>query len=302
MRWSDRIERRLKLTDLHILLAVAQNGSMAKAANQLPVSNPVVSRSIRDLERALGVQLLDRSPRGTELTNYGHALPSRGNAAFDELRQAVKDIEALANPSGGEVRIGTTAPLAASFVSAVVDRLVRRYPRMVFQIVIGAATDLQRSLHDRSTDLIIYRRPRSGADDQVSFEILFRSAYVVTAGIPSHWIKRRHIDLRELAEEIWALPPPDADNAFGAFVADAFRASGLPLPRVTVTAHALEMRDNLLRTGRYPHTPVLVNSVTSSGPWLQAGFRRDGRPFSHQSRSVSRTSEEAIRGRSWQRV
>jgi molybdate transport repressor ModE-like protein len=251
MRWSDRIGRRIKLSDLHILLAVAQSGSMAKAANQLAVSHPVVSRSIRDLEQALGVQLLDRNRHGTELTEYGRALLSRGNAAFDELRQGVKEIEVLADPSAGEVRIGTTAPLAASFVSTVVDRLIRRHPRMVFRVVIGAGSDLQRSLHDRSTDLVIYRPPRSGADDQLSFEVLFRSAYVVAAGIASPWIKRRHIELRELAGEIWALPPPDADNAFSAFVAEAFRTSGLPLPRATVTANALEMRANLLRTGRY---------------------------------------------------
>jgi DNA-binding transcriptional LysR family regulator len=68
MRWNDRIGRRIKLSDLHILLAVAQNGSMAKAANHLAVSHPVVSRSIGDLEHTLGVRLLERNPRGVELT------------------------------------------------------------------------------------------------------------------------------------------------------------------------------------------------------------------------------------------
>src|SRR4051812_40752455 len=130
MRWHDRIGRRIKLSDLHILLAVAQNGSMAKAAQQLAVSHPVVSRSISDLERSLGVQLLERNRRGVELTDYGRAILSRSNAAFDELRQGVKEIESLADPTAGEVRIGTTPPLAASFVSAVIDRLVKRYPRM----------------------------------------------------------------------------------------------------------------------------------------------------------------------------
>ena len=70
MRWNDRIGRRIKLSDLHILLAVAQSGSMAKAANQLAVSHPVVSRSISDLEHTLGVRLLERNPRGVELTEY----------------------------------------------------------------------------------------------------------------------------------------------------------------------------------------------------------------------------------------
>src|ERR1700755_3092712 len=82
MRWNDRIGRRIKLSDLHILLAVAQSGSMAKAANELAVSNPVVSRAISDLEHVLGVRLLDRGPHGVELTEYGLALLNRSHAAF----------------------------------------------------------------------------------------------------------------------------------------------------------------------------------------------------------------------------
>ena len=108
MRWNDRIGRRIKLSDLHILLAVAQSGSMAKAASELAVSHPVVSRSISDLEHTLGVRLLERNPRGVELTEYGRAMLSRSHAAFDELRQGVKDIEFLSDPTAGEVRIGTT--------------------------------------------------------------------------------------------------------------------------------------------------------------------------------------------------
>src|ERR1043166_1131317 len=135
MRWNDRIGRRIKLSDLHILLAVAQSGSMAKAANQLAVSHPVVSRSIGELEHALGVRLLERNPRGVELTAYGRAMINRSHAAFDELRQGVKDIEFLSDPTVGEVRIGTTPPLAASFVFAVIDRLSRRYSGIRFRVI-----------------------------------------------------------------------------------------------------------------------------------------------------------------------
>ena len=139
MRWNDRIGRRIKLSDLHVLLAVAQSGSMAKAATELAVSHPVVSRSISDLEHTLGVQLLERNPRGVELTAFGRAMLNRSHAAFDELRQGVKDIESLADPTAGEVRIGSTPPLAASFLSAVIDRLVKRYPRMALHVVVDGS-------------------------------------------------------------------------------------------------------------------------------------------------------------------
>src|SRR5215831_3800555 len=153
MRWNDRIGRRIKLSDLHILLAVAQSGSRAKAANELAVSHPVASRSISELEHTLGVRLLERNPHGVQLTEFGRAILNRSHAAFDELRQGVKDIEFLADPTAGEVRIGSTAPLAASFVSTVIDRLHRRYRRMALHVVTATADSLQRDMDERNLDL-----------------------------------------------------------------------------------------------------------------------------------------------------
>lgn len=249
MRWNDRIGRRIKLGDLHILLAVAQTGSMAKAASELAVSHPAVSRAIRDLEHTLGVQLLERNPRGVTLTACGRAMIDRSHAAFDELRQGVKDIESLADPTSGEVRIGTTPPLAASFLSAVIDRLVKRHPRMAFHVIVDDSEKQRRNLSERRVDLLIFRNASMFADEELIFEPLFESPYVVAAGRKSPWVRRRRIALRDLGGEMWALP--SSDNTFGAFVADVFRASGLPVPRATVIATALEMRVNLLRTGRY---------------------------------------------------
>src|SRR5436190_22645648 len=244
MRWNDRIGRRIKLSDLHILLAVAQSGSMARAASQLAVSHPVVSRSISELEHALGVRLLERNPRGVELTAYGRAMLDRSHAAFDELRQGVQDIEFLSDPTVGEVRIGTTPPLAASFVFTVIDRLSRRYPGIAFRVVAeGANQAAQRqNLNERSVDLLIFRKEARIVDDQASFELLFKSPYVVAAGANNPWTKRRKIALTELVDELWTLPAPD--DAFGSFVTEAFRAGGLDYPRATVPTSALEIRAN----------------------------------------------------------
>src|SRR5438067_7541101 len=102
MQWEERIGRRLKLRDLHILLAVVQWGSMAKAAAELAISQPAVSKAIADMEYMLGLKLLDRTRRGIEPTIYGRSLIRRGLAVFDELRQGVKELEFLADPTAGE--------------------------------------------------------------------------------------------------------------------------------------------------------------------------------------------------------
>src|SRR5215471_15267166 len=89
MQLNDRIGRRMKLQDLHVFLTVVQAGSMGKAAQRLNSTQPAVSRSIAELEHALGVRLLDRYHQGIAPTAYGRALLNGGVAVFDELRQAV---------------------------------------------------------------------------------------------------------------------------------------------------------------------------------------------------------------------
>src|SRR2546423_14205020 len=135
MEWSERIGRRIKLRDLHILLAVAKAGTMGKAAVALAVSQPVVSKAIADLEHALGLRLMDRSPQGIEPTVYGRALLKWSVAAFDDLRQCVKELEYLNDHAAGEVRIGCNEPMAAGFVSSAITRFVRQHPRVVFHVI-----------------------------------------------------------------------------------------------------------------------------------------------------------------------
>src|SRR5262245_44056337 len=104
--WESRIGRRITLRDLHILSAVVRWGSMAKAASHLAMSQSAVSEAIAQLEDAIRVRLLDRTSRGIEPTIYADTLLRRSHIAFDELQQAVKDIEFLADPTAGEIRIG----------------------------------------------------------------------------------------------------------------------------------------------------------------------------------------------------
>src|SRR5438034_4848786 len=99
MQVSDRIGRRMKLHDLHVLMAVIQAGSMSKAAALLNTGQPAISRSIADLEHAFGVRLLDRSRQGVTPTDYGRALVDGGTAVFDDLRRTVKHVEFLPDPT-----------------------------------------------------------------------------------------------------------------------------------------------------------------------------------------------------------
>src|SRR5262245_257846 len=114
----DRVSHRLKLRDLRLLLSVMDWGSMAKAAAHLNLTQSGVSKAVADIEHMLGVSLFDRTSRGVEPTLYGRALRKWGNAVFDDLRQGIKEIEYLADPTTGELRIGCSEAMPAGFVLA----------------------------------------------------------------------------------------------------------------------------------------------------------------------------------------
>jgi DNA-binding transcriptional LysR family regulator len=248
--WDARIGRRIRLRDLHVLLTVVQRGSMAKAAQHLSVTQPAVSKSIADLEHALGVRLLDRSPQGIEPTIYGHALVRRGLSVFDELRQGVGEIEFMADPHVGEVRVGCPETLAATLLPAVVERLSKQHPGVRLYVAQTNPLTLEiRELRDRNVDLMLGRMGPAFTEEDLNAEILYHDPLVVVAGAQSRWARCRVLDLAELVDEKWILYPPK--EIPGIFIEEAFRSRGLNLPPASVLTYSFQLRDMLLMTGNY---------------------------------------------------
>jgi DNA-binding transcriptional LysR family regulator len=247
MQWADRIHR-VKLRDLRVLVAVANAGSISRAARALAISHPVVSRTVSDLEHALGVRLFDRSARGVEPTIYGHALLDCGTAVFDDLRQGVQRIASLSDPASGEIRIGSGEVMMAGFVPAIVDRLARKHPKLVFNTIQDENQPLHVALRERKVDLIITRRIKA-SDEEFATEALFADPLFVVAGSRSPWAARRKINLSELLSAPWIAPVPD--SSIGVLFARSFHSSGLELPKSTIIANSIHLRNRLLATGRY---------------------------------------------------
>jgi len=254
----DRIEhvgRRLKLRDLQLLDAAVRWGSIAKAAGQLNLTQSAASKAISQLEHAIGARLLDRDSRGVEPTLYGRTLLRRALAIFDELRQGVKEIEFLADPTAGEVRVGCPEANAAGLLPAVIQQLRRQYPGIVCEAVwMPAAVSLQfHELRQRHVDLILGRVMESEADDDLHTEFLFHDPVRVVAGEGNKWLRRRRIELAELLDEPWILTPPDSLPS--ALVREAFSSKGLEVPPAAVVSTSLHIVNRLLPNGPYL-TPI----------------------------------------------
>jgi DNA-binding transcriptional LysR family regulator len=245
----DRVAHRLKLRNLRMLETVVRLRSMAKAATQLNISQPAVSKAIAELEHVLGVRLVDRSRQGIEPTPHGRALVKRGAIIFDELRQGVTELEFLSDPTVGEVRIGGSSATAVGIIAAVIDRLARRYPRVSFHVVTTEPATHYRELRERNVDMIIAGIFGSVTPEDIDSEILYEDQMVVVAAPNNPWTRRRRLELAELADEPWALLA--SDNRLGSAVFEDFRANGVEAPRATVTTPSGQLRSTLLATGRF---------------------------------------------------
>ena len=258
MDQSDLILRRLKLSDLRMLEAVAQRGSMARAASFLNISQPAVSKAIAALEQTLNVRLFDRTPTGAEPTIYGRALLSGGNTVFDELRQSVKQIRYMADPSAGEIRVGCNQPHASGFAAVVIERISRRHPGVRFQLAEADTVTLkQRELRARKADMILARSPVPCPEPDMEAEALFNDQLRVVVGRSSPWARRRTVRLRDLADDDWAIPP--YESVVGALIREAFLVSGVELPEPAITTHSINMHVNIIKTGRY--VGIMSNSL-----------------------------------------
>jgi DNA-binding transcriptional LysR family regulator len=260
MDWSARIGRRLTPRDLHFLLTVVEAGSMAKAAALLGCSRPVVSRTIADLEAVLAVKLLDRTSSGIEPTQYGKALISRSAAVFDELRQSVKEIEFLADPSAGELRIGIPEVPAGGIVPVAIARLAQRFPKMTVLTQQGANDAILGHLRERRSEVALVRPPSRAPDLEIC-SLLHERLFVVT-GLGNSLCGARKLDLHQLLDAPWI--QSYAEISPGGPTFEAFSGHGLPIPRCIVVSDSLNLRYGLLKTGRF--ITMIPGSVLHYGP------------------------------------
>ena len=250
MDWSDRIGRRVRLRDLHIVLAVAEAGSMAKASAKLAISHPVVSKTISELEHTLGVNLFDRSSQGSSRRRMaGHCsrLPSMCSTICARGSNASNSSPTRRRANS---RVGCPEIIQAGVLPAITEHFLRQHPRVQLR-VIHADTALMQfdQLRKHNVELLIGRMPRPFVEEDLVSEPLFDEPFSVVAGIESRWARRRQIELAELAEEAWVLPPPD--SVPGVLIAEIFREHGLKQPRAGILTLSVQLTTTMIATGKF---------------------------------------------------
>ena len=246
MRDPNPLLRRIKLSDLRLFSAVVGAGGMAKAATQLHISQPAVSKAIASLEQTLGVRLLDRHAGGVTPTIYGDALLQGSTAAFDDLGQSVGRIKFLNDPRTGKLRFACGQPYALGFVPGIIEKMSADYPGVRFDVFDVAEIA---SLKRRQIEVAITRQFTDFDDPDIHEEALFEDPVVVYAASDSPWARRRKMSLADLIDAPWILPPYNYPT--GRLIVESFKASGFEPPKACVKTFTLDLILGLLATGRY---------------------------------------------------
>lgn len=260
----EQLRRRVRLRDLETLAVVLKAGGIRKAAPLLHLSQPAVSKAISELEAALGVPLLARGPRGVQPTAFGLALARRADALTDGLRGALREIAELADPEGGEVRLGSMETLMAGVVGATAQDLLGTHPRLRLVFESGQSPDLiGHFLRGRLVDFVVARPWVHELPSDIEAEPLFHDRLFVVCGREHALARRRKLGLGELLDQRWVLSRNEAqpDSPVGR----ALRDAGLGLPARTVLSGSLPLRFTLLAQSGFltclPHSllPFLHN-------------------------------------------
>ena len=251
MTWIDeRIGRRIRLTDLHVLKATVDAGSMGKAARRLNTSQPAISRCIADLEQELGVPLLERTPRGVEPTGHGRILLDAAAAAFDSLRDGIQHIGLASDPTVGVVRLGGQEAIIAALLPRTFGRLRERYPGISIHVRnVGTVPQQYEALRSRELDLIVGRVGLPFEDD-IEGEILYQEKTCIVGAATLPWIRRgQGMSFADLANEPWALPLPG--TVVGALFAEAFQANGIDYPPKCVAFGNIHLQCELVANSEF---------------------------------------------------
>ena len=247
-QYLDRLPRYLTMRQMRMLAAVAEHGSVLKASRELRVAQPSVSRTLAELEGALGVKLFDRSPRGMALTVFGNALLRRVKTIFGELRDADEDLRSLKEGWYGHVRVGCTRLLSAGALPGVLSKMLRERPGLNFSLVEADNDALLRALRDRSLDIVLGRLPASGSrEDDLGYELLFQEKLLLVAGADHPLAHRSRVSLKDLPGESWGLPL--RSSMLYRVIQETFAMLDCPLPTAHVEADSVDVMLELVEAG-----------------------------------------------------
>ncbi|MES2050781.1 MAG: LysR substrate-binding domain-containing protein [Pseudomonadota bacterium] len=256
----------MKLHHLRDFLAIVEKESISAAAKYLGIAQPSLSRSIRELEKELGVPLFERHARGAALTQMGKVFAKRARMAVRELEKGRDEINQIQGQVHGNVAVCISGVSHLTLLGEALGPFQDRYPLVRLNLIEGVYPLYENRLKEGSIDAYVGPAPEGGVPPELKLEKLFQPPRVVLArkGHPLAGAK----SIRELLDADWLTTSitDKAETEFGAI----FEQIGLPPPRLSIRVGtaltlivALTSSDALVISSRaWADTPMFKNLLT----------------------------------------
>src|SRR5437867_3483413 len=237
---------RLNARQLALLIQLAEQRSVVRAAEALHITQPAASKLLATLEDSLGVSLFQRHKRGVEPTWYGEIMVRHARAALTTLGQAQEEIVALRSGHAGRASVGTVVNPATNLVPLAIANLKRKHPRILVRVEMDLSNVLLEWLVAGKLDIAIARIGDTDTAGVLRFESLAAESHIIV-GRAGHPLKRRHrLTLKELEDQSWILPPKG--RILRQRLDGVFAGNGLRAPHNIVEATSLPVVTSLLQT------------------------------------------------------
>lgn len=264
---------RLKLRQLRLLTAIADEGTVLKGSQALNIAQPAATKSIKELEDALGVQLFDRSSRGVTPTDFGKVMIKHAKLILTQLRHAGEELQSLEEGLSGRVHVGTLLAASTSLLPRALARLRERRPGIAVTVDEGTIDRLMPGLRTGDIDVVLGRLPEYREREGLRQEVLYLDTVSIMVREGHPLTQRRDLTLADLVDQAWVMPPPQ--TSLRRQVDHAFRHEGLEPPQDVIesvsilTNHALLMNTDMLAT--MPHQVGIGQAGLTALPVILEG-------------------------------
>lgn len=256
----------MKIDPRHLanLLGIARHGSFNRAAAACAISQPALSNSIAQLERRLGVPVLNRTRRGSELNDFGKILVRSAENIDAVLLQATEEIRLKRIGVEGPLRIGVTPSVMLKFMPDVLALLLTRHATAALTFVEGLDDQLLPALQSGELDFVL--GPLSGvfpAPLDIIEDALFDDPFSIGVGARHRLAARRSLSLSELSDAPWVLPLPG--SSYRRHIEALFMTEGVPWPSNCVIMSSLPMVESVIaQTDRVTIITLLQSSMQNT--------------------------------------
>ncbi|OLL30793.1 hypothetical protein BTH42_15025 [Burkholderia sp. SRS-W-2-2016] len=229
--------RRLRMRDLEILAVIGRTRSLSRTGERMAMTQPALSKWLRELEEVVGFALFERTTRRIAPTRGGEIVLQHAQRMLGDLQRVSADLSALQAGLGGVVRVGAPSAIAAVLLPAAAGQLIDAEPRLQIQLHEGTVDALLRMLQLRELDLVIGRLDAEALNAGCHHEHLYDGRVCVAARVRHPLQRRRRLGWKDTLGFPWIVPP--ASSPMHASLEAAFAQAGLGMPAAFMSSASI---------------------------------------------------------------